>query len=95
MQPELYPFRQSQREAGLWAELVTDPAILQAFRLRPFKFAQGFGGQILRRVFKPSVTGFWGKASWKCHDDNRTLGTAGVIRPPGTQSPVASGWGKR
>jgi hypothetical protein len=29
----------------LWAELFTDPAILQAFHLRPFEFAQGFGGQ--------------------------------------------------
>jgi hypothetical protein len=43
--PELRPFRQSHREAGLWAELLTDPAILPAFRLRPFKFAPGFGGQ--------------------------------------------------
>ena len=33
---ELYLFRQSQREAELWAELITDPAILQASRLRPF-----------------------------------------------------------
>ena len=35
------------------------------------------------------------KASPRCHDDNRTLGTAGVIRPPGIRSPVASDWEKR
>ena len=37
--------RSVRRVAELWAELFTDPAILQAFRLHPFKFAQGFGGQ--------------------------------------------------